>query len=96
MCKHSNLGPIDPQFGNLPAYGVVDEFRRAYEEIKEEPSKIPLWQIIIGQYPPAFLSRCENAIEQSNNFVKEQLENVMFHGQADAKKKSAKIVESLS
>lgn len=34
MGKQSNLGPIDPQLGNLPAHGIVEEFKRAYEEIK--------------------------------------------------------------
>lgn len=34
MGKQSNLGPIDPQLGSLPAHGIVEEFKRAYEEIK--------------------------------------------------------------
>lgn len=35
MGKQSNLGPIDPQLGSLPAHGIVEEFKRAYKEIKE-------------------------------------------------------------
>ncbi|MCI0456868.1 MAG: hypothetical protein L0Z62_07815 [Gemmataceae bacterium] len=34
MGKQSSLGPIDPQYGGLPAHGIVEEFKRAYEEIK--------------------------------------------------------------
>ena len=34
MGKQSNLGPIDPQLGSLPAHGIVEEFKRAYSEIK--------------------------------------------------------------
>lgn len=34
MGKQSNLGPIDPQLGPLPAHGIVEEFKRAYTEIK--------------------------------------------------------------
>ena len=34
MGAHSNLGPIDPQLGSIPAHGVVEEFTKAYEEIK--------------------------------------------------------------
>jgi len=34
MGKQSNLGPIDPQLGPLPAHGIVEEFRRAHAEIK--------------------------------------------------------------
>lgn len=34
MGKQSNLGPIDPQLGEYPAHGIVEEFKRAYNEIK--------------------------------------------------------------
>ena len=34
MGKQSNLGPIDPQLGSTPAHGIVEEFKRAYTEIK--------------------------------------------------------------
>lgn len=33
MGKQSNLGPIDPQLGEIPAHGIVEEFERAYNEI---------------------------------------------------------------
>lgn len=96
MAKHSNLGPIDPQLQGVPAYGVLKEFERACRDIKADPSRIPLWQAIIGQYRPTFLSRCQNAIVLSNTFVKEQLSAVMFHGQPGAKKKAATIVKNLT
>lgn len=35
MGKQSNLGPIDPQLGQIPAHGIVEEFKRAYDEIKK-------------------------------------------------------------
>jgi len=96
MAKHSNLGPIDPHMGGLPAMGVIEEFKRACEEVKQDPSKIPLWQAIIGQYPPAFLSRCENAISWSNDFVRDQLEAVMFSDSGDAGAKAEHVVSKLS
>ena len=96
MGKHSNLGPIDPQLQGVPTYGVLNEFKRACREVKNDPSKIPIWQTIVGQYRPTFLSRCENAIALSNSFVKEQLATVMFHGRPDAKRKAAAIVRSLT
>ena len=37
MGKPSNLGPIDPQFNGIPAHGVIEEFKRAKEEIKADP-----------------------------------------------------------
>lgn len=96
MGKHSNLGPIDPQFNGVPAYGVLEEFKTACREIKKHPSRIPLWQSIIGQYRPTFLSRCKNAIDLSNSFVANQLEAVMFQGEPSAKAKAAKVVKALT
>lgn len=34
MGQHSSLGPIDPQYNGIPAYGIVEEFQRAYNEIQ--------------------------------------------------------------
>lgn len=96
MGKHSNLGPIDPQVNNVPAYGVLREFKTACKEIKKDRSKIALWQTVIGQYRPTFLSRCENAIEWSNHFVREQLTAIMFEGMPDAKKKAGQVVRGLT
>jgi ClpP class serine protease len=55
LSKHSNLGPIDPHLGGMPAYGVIEEFRRACREVKSDSSRIPIWQSIISQYSPTFL-----------------------------------------
>ena len=96
MGKHSNLGPIDPQFNGVPAYGVLREFKTACRQVKSNPSTIPLWQSIIGQYRPTYLSRCANAIDLSNTFVANQLETVMFRGVPDAKAKAASIVKDLT
>ena len=96
MTEHSNLGPIDPQLRGLPAYGVIEEFKRAHREIKKDPSKIVLWSSIISQYKPTFLSQCENAIKWSNKFVQEQLETVMFAGEPNAKDKAKNVAGKLS
>lgn len=96
MAKHSNLGPIDPHLRGVPAYGVIQEFRRACREIKRDPSKIEMWATIISQYRPTFLSQCENAIARSNSFVEEQLIKVMFARDPNAKKKAKVIVKRLT
>jgi hypothetical protein len=96
MGTHSNLGPIDPHLRDVPCYGVIQEFRRAYREVKREPTKALLWQTIIGQYRPTFLGQCENSIKWSNAFVKDQLETVMFEGQLDATEKARRIVRQLT
>jgi hypothetical protein len=96
MGTQSNLGPIDPQMRDVPCCGVIEEFRRAFREVKKDPIKAILWQTIISQYRPTFLSQCENSIKWSNAFVKEQLETVMFAGQPDAKERASQIVKRLT
>lgn len=96
MGKQSNIGPIDPHLNGIPANGVKAEFQRACKEVKKDSTRIPIWQAIIGQYRPTFLSQCENAIKWSNKFVKEQLESVMFEGDPDASAKANRIIKNLT
>jgi ClpP class serine protease len=96
MGKQSNLGPIDPQVRGAPAYGVIREFKRAVKDIKKDPASAAVWQTIIGKYHPTFLGQCSNAIEWSNDFVREQLTKVMFADDANANRKAAKIAKQLA
>jgi len=96
MGKQSSLGPIDPQLRGIPAHGVVREFKRALKEIKEDPSRIVIWQQIVGQYKPTFLGQCENAIEWSNNFVQQQLAKCMFDGLPNKGRKARAAAKALS
>lgn len=96
MSRHSNLGPIDPHLNGFPALGIIEEFERACAEVKDEPAKIPIWQAIISQYEPAFLSQCQHAVEWSNSFVEEQLKTVMFAEDPDAAEKARAITDKLS
>ncbi|MGB1799641.1 MAG: SDH family Clp fold serine proteinase [Gammaproteobacteria bacterium] len=96
MGKESNLGPVDPQLAGVPAYGVIEEFKRAYKEIKADPAKISIWQPIIQQYRPTFLTQCENSIKWSKQFLKEQLEEVMFYRSKNKSTSISKIVRNLT
>ena len=96
MGKQSNLGPIDPQFGGIPAHGVLKEFEQALKEIKADPASIPLWQTIIGKYHPTFLGECRNAILLAGEVVKKQLQSVMFAGDVEANAKADRVVEFLN
>ncbi len=96
MGKQSNLGPIDPQLRGIPAHGVIEEFKRAHEEIKVDPSKLAVWQFILQKYHPTFLTECENALALSEEFVLKNLQKVMFKKQKNALKKSQEIVTYLS
>jgi len=68
MGTHSNLGPIDPQIGGLPAHGIIEEFKRAQREIasatsqQEQVARVATWQPIIAKYTPALIGECDNAI----------------------------------
>lgn len=95
MAEHSNLGPIDPHLNGVPAYGVIDEFKRAIREIKRDPSKVHVWEPIIRQYRPTFLGQCQNAITWSKQFVEEHLKNVMFKGDKAAITKARSITRRL-
>lgn len=96
MGKQSNLGPIDPQFGGIPASEVIEEFNRAAKEIKTDPSRIPLWQVIIGKYHPTFIGECEHAVKWSKSIVKEWLKSGMLNSEKDANRIANNIVKHLS
>ena len=96
MGKHSNLGPIDPQFRGLPASGVVEEFERAILEVSAYPERAPVWQEIIKKYHPTFIGECEKAIEWSKSIVTKWLTENMFKDDIRSDDKVKKIVDYLS
>jgi len=96
MGKQSNLGPIDPQFRGIPAMGVIEEFTRAMIEISEDPSKIPIWQVIIAKYHPTFIGECEKAIEWSQKMVTKWLSENMLKNRKNPSEEAERIVSFLS
>jgi len=95
MGKHSSLGPIDPQIGGLPAHAVVEEWKRAHEETKADPSRMPFWQMVISKYPPGLIGACEKAIEWSEEMAREWLATGMFSGDADAAGKAKAVIDEI-
>lgn len=96
MGRHSSLGPIDPQYMGIAAHGVIEEFERAHQEIKADPTKAYVWQPIISKYNPTLIGECEKAIAWSNTITKEWLLNGMLQGEADAKQKADSILIELA
>jgi len=96
MGKQSNIGPFDPQFGGIPAHGVLEEFTKAIERVKADPASTPIWQTIISKYHPTFLGECEKAIELADLIVQNWLVSGMFHGDKDGLKKAENIVLALN
>lgn len=96
MGKQSNIGPFDPQFGGIPAYGVLEEFQTAVDSVKADPGSIPIWQTIISKYHPTFIGECQNAIQHAADIVNSWLISGMFHADADAVRKAEIIVTALN
>ena len=96
MGKESNLGPIDPQFGGIPAHGVLKEFNEAIGAIKKDPGSISIWQVIVGKYHPTFIGECRHAIKWSSKMVQSWLERSMFAGDANPRTRATKAVKYLS
>lgn len=96
MGKHSNLGPIDPQFGNMPAVTLIDEVERAYKEIKADPARVNVWAQILSKIPPTMLTQAQQAIDLSHQIAIKALCDGMFFDLKSKKAKSKKIAEALT
>jgi hypothetical protein len=95
MGEHSSLGPIDPQIGGLPAHAIIEEFKRARDDMAQNQLRIPLWQPIIAKYSPTLIGECEKAIDWSTETVQEWLRTGMFKRHKNAADKAKRIVEEL-
>lgn len=96
MGKQSNLGPIDPQLGGLPAAAVKKEIERAIAEIKADPDRLQFWQFVLSKYTPTFVGQCEQAVDMAADFVRARLLDNMLSGDPDATVKADAIVTGLS
>jgi hypothetical protein len=104
MGRHSNLGPIDPQFilpippigqVSISAQSLIEEFERAKEEVKSDQRNLLVWAPKIQQYPPGILEEARNAIDLTKELGKEWLVKYMLKDYADAQEKAENIVRYL-
>lgn len=95
MGNQSSIGPVDPQISGVAAQSYIAEFYRACEEVKQDQSKLLLWQPIIGKIPPGFLTECQFAIDWSNEILTKSLKRVMFANDRYATKKIKEIQKLL-
>lgn len=95
MGKHSNLGPIDPQIGGLPAHGIIEEFENAHRETKADPTKIEIWRPILSKYPPTIIGECQKAIKWAEAMVSLWLADGMLKDVPDKSQKIENILEEL-
>lgn len=93
MGKHSNIGPVDPQINGIPTIGVIEEFKRAYREIKEDQRAAHLWSPVLSRLPPSFLQQCDWAIQRSGAFLRRVLEDGMLRTlENDERARAAEII----
>lgn len=96
MGKHSSLGPIDPQLGGgIPAHGLIEEFKRAWEEIQNDPRRAAVWHPILQRYHPTLIGECEKALDWSDKLVREWLKTGMFSNLKNPTAKISKIMNEL-
>lgn len=105
MGKHSFLGPIDPQFilpthipgasRMVPAQAILDQFKLAKEECKDNQNLGP-WLPILSQYGPGLLVECKNAIALSKKLVRDWLAKYMFDGARRAAYKASLVARRLA
>ena len=84
MGKQSSLGPIDPQFGGIPAHNIKLEFEEAKKDLAKNPEHAQYWAIKLQQYPAAFMKSAIDAIALSDELIRNWLEDVMLKGNTDA------------
>ncbi|MAZ38991.1 MAG: serine protease [Legionellales bacterium] len=96
MGKQSNLGPIDPQIRGAAVNAIIEDVKKACDEISEDQKYYIKWQPILSQLSPGFITQCEEAINWAKEFVETQLKEVMFSDDPDKEAKANKIVEYLS
>jgi ATP-dependent protease ClpP protease subunit len=86
MGRQSSIGPVDPQIMNMPAQGVLEEFKRAVTEIEANPASIPMWKEIIQKYWPTLITSCEHAINWSDELLRGYLAKCMFAGDEEGER----------
>ena len=73
MGRHSSLGPVDPIYDGFSAHAVLEEFDKAYEEIKADPIKVAIWKPILEKYEPTLLGECKKSIIWAEKIISENL-----------------------
>lgn len=96
MGKHSSLGPIDPQYRGVSAQGVLSEFKKAQDDVKQNESTIPLWHTIISKYTPTLIGECQNVIKWSEEITRTWLNNGMFKDKPESTLIIDKIISTIA
>ncbi len=104
MARHSELGPIDPQFilqtplgwRAVPAQSIRNQFLRAADEITRDQAAAAIWYPMLAQYGPALLDEAEKSIELSKELVASWLSSYMFRGRPNRRELASTVAEYLA
>jgi hypothetical protein len=99
MDPDAELGPIDPQVrtqnGFSPAEAILEQFKKAQEEIRADASKLASWVPILALFGPSLLVDCQHFIDLSKNLVKTWVQTWMLSGDPEASTKASAISDYL-
>jgi hypothetical protein len=104
MGPQSSLGPIDPQMrvvigegalGMVPAQAILDQFEMARQEASK-PGGLSAWVPILRQYGVALLIQSQDALDLSEELVKEWLRKYMLAGTKYAARDARRIARALA
>lgn len=98
MGKQSCLGPIDPQYGGVPAYNIKTEYEDAKSNLDANPNAKTYWELQLSRYPRAFYYTVCDSIQLSENLAGEWLTKYMFGelSRTEAVGKAKKILAMLN
>jgi hypothetical protein len=99
MGRHSQLGPIDPQFTiatpdgprSAPAQAIIDQFDTAKAECAATPGSLAAWIPILRSYGPGLISQCLSSQMAAEDMVSKGMTTYMFKGQSDGDEKAKEI-----
>lgn len=91
MGKHSQLGPIDPQFFIMtpegprfsPAAEILEQFETAKKEC-QDPANLAAWAPILRSYAPGLLAQCVTSRQLAETMVARWLKDYMLKADPDA------------
>jgi len=91
MGRHSQLGPIDPQFTimtpdgarSAPAQAILDQFENAKTECGANSAALAAWLPILRSYGPGLISQCLSAQIAAEDMVSAAMTKHMFAGYGD-------------
>lgn len=96
MGKQSSIGPVDPLFGDISAVGLIDEIQWMSKEIKRDAANALIWDPILRQISPGFITECKDAIRWSHKMATDLLKSNMFKNHRNKNQRVSKIIAHLS